>query len=221
MSRKKKADPQEKLVESATVGPKRSKQTGARDWDAHYRRGAPAWRSSGVGKIARQFLSTVAPGSSLLEVGCGFGDDATHIVGFGLQYDGIDFSRTAISQASARLKDHGANFTAVNFFSWTPPRHYAVVYDKGVFHNLAGPSRRGAFVRRVAKSLDDGGIWITVCGAAQYPGAQAAHPTIFLTHLVEAAEPYFEILKIIKGKYGVRAPDPDFDAWFGLFRRWR
>ena len=81
MSRKKKADPQEKLVESATVGPKRSKQTGARDWDAHYRRGAPAWRSSGVGKIARQFLSTVAPGSSLLEVGCGFGDDATHIVG--------------------------------------------------------------------------------------------------------------------------------------------
>jgi len=157
----------------------------------------------------------------LLEVGCGVGDDAKDIVALGFDYDGIDISGVATARASKSLKSEAANFFPEHFLTSHPAKKYSIIYDKGVFHNQQGTRYRELFARRVAQTLDEGGMWITVCGAAEYPGTPTFHPALYLTHLVRPIEPYFEILEIIKGQYGVRKPAQDFKAWFGLFRRWR
>jgi hypothetical protein len=193
----------------------------AREWDLHYRRAMQPWRSSGLGHLARDYLKFAPPGSDLLEIGCGVGDDAEGILDLGFNYHGIDVSREAVDQAVALLNGRCATISVADFFRWRPPKSYAVIYDKGAFHGLAGPRRRTIFARRVAAALSEGGIWITVCGAAEYPGASSPHSALFLTHLVGAVEPYFEILKVEKEKYGVRTPALDFTAWYGLFRIWR
>jgi SAM-dependent methyltransferase len=200
---------------------RQSKEADARAWESHYRSGHQRWRSSGVGSVVRRYLKNAPPGSTLLEIGCGVGDDAEDILDLGFTYEGIDLSRTAIARATAVLERRGGVFIAADFFKWHPSKQYAAVYDKGTFHNLSGPRRRQLFARLVAEALYDGGFWVTVCGAAEYPGTKSDHPAIFLTHLVEAVEPYFEVVNITKAMYGVQAPAHDFKAWFGLFRRWR
>jgi SAM-dependent methyltransferase len=219
MSQKKKIYPNP--AAAATALRKRSEEASASDWDAFYGIGKSQWHSSGVGRIARLILSGSPRGSDLLEVGCGTGADAKELVRLGFDYSGIDFSDLAIGQAKEYLKGMGVTLVCADFFLWKPKRRYAVVYEKGVFHGLGGLRRRQSFARRVAMALDDDGIWITVSGTADRFDPRFPRGAIFLTHLVEAVEPYFEILKIVKGPYGVRKPVRNFNAWYGLFRRRR
>jgi SAM-dependent methyltransferase len=210
---KKQSDPSRRPV---TI---RSKEAEASDWDAFYRRGKLPWRSSGVGRVARLFLTKALQSGRLLEVGCGTGDDANEIIERGFEYNGIDFSHSAIAQAQRRLSGTKVSFVCSDFFSWKAKERYAVVYEKGVFHGLGGLRRRQLFARRVATVLNEQGIWITVSGSADKYNPQFPHGAVFLTHLVEAIEPYFEILQIVKGLYGTRNPVQDFEAWHGVFRR--
>ena len=207
--------------ESLMAPRKPDKEASAREWDLCYRRARYPWRSSGLSPLMRNYLKVAPPGSNLLEIGCGAGNDAEDILDLGFNYEGIDLSREAITQAEVLLSGRRVNLTVADFFRWQPSKSYAVIYDKGTFHNLAGARRRALFARRVARALGEGGIWLTVCGAAEYPGLSSANSALFLTHLVEAVEPYFEILRIEKNKYGVMEPARDFKAWHGLFRRWR
>jgi SAM-dependent methyltransferase len=199
--------------------PIRSEVTEAPDWDAFYRSGKIPWRSSGLGRIARQFLSGAPRGGKLLEVGCGTGDDAQDLIKLGFDYTGIDSSTSAIAQAKERLKGLEVNLVCANFLLWKPKKRYAIIYEKGVFHGVEGLRQRRMFARQVGVALDEQGIWITISGAADGYNPQFPHGAIFLTHLAEAIEPYFEILEIVKAPYGMRNPVHDFGAWYGLFRR--
>ena len=188
-------------------------------WDSHYRSGSPAWRSNGLNAIARRYLKTCPAGARLLEIGFGAGDDARQLIDLGFCYDGIDVSLAAAGRAIAHLKSKAANLIVGDFFSWRAQRRYAVVYEKGVFHGLRQRRRRLAFARRVAAVLDPGGLWICVCGCADDHDPAMPHGALYLTHLIEAAEPYFEVLYLEKARYGVRRRGRDFDAWYGAFRR--
>jgi len=204
---------------SRRAAPIRREEAEASDWDAFYHGGKLPWRSSGVGRAARQFLTNSSRSGRLLEVGCGTGDDAKELIDLGFEYSGIDLSRSAITKAREGLNGTRVNLVCSDFFSWKPTKRFSVVYEKGVLHGLGGLRRRQLFARRVAAVLNEQGIWITVSGSADKYDPQFPRGAIFLTHLVEAIEPYFEILQIVKSPYGTRNPAEDFEAWYGLFRR--
>jgi len=188
-------------------------------WNSLYQRGKIPWRSSGLSQVTRRLLKTYAAGPKLLEVGCGVGDDAGMIAKAGFDYFGIDISDTAIGDAKDSYSSKSIHFARVDFFRWSAIDSFDVVYEKGVFHGLAGVRRRNAFVRRVATLLRPEGIWITVCGSADHRRKDFSHGAIYLRDLIGPAEIYFEVLEVVKAPYGLADKEHEFDAWHAAFRR--
>jgi hypothetical protein len=187
-------------------------------WDTRYRRGHTSWRSAGLSPVTRRYLRYCTRGSGLLEIGFGAGDDAAELIDLGFSYEGIELSVAASMQAVRRLRSRSASLVVGDFFTWRPKNRYAAVYEKGVFHGIFGRRHRFSFARRVAAVLEPNGLWITVCGSADRYDPKAPRGAVYLTHLVEAVEPFFEILHLEKAKYGLKKSESDFDAWYGAFR---
>jgi SAM-dependent methyltransferase len=137
----------------------------------------------------------------------------------GFDYFGIDISDTAIRDAKDSYSSKPIHFARVDFFRWSIIDSFDVVYEKGVFHGLAGVRRRNAFVRRVATLLRPKGIWITVCGSADHRRKDFSHGAIYLRDLIGPAEIYFEVLEVVKAPYGLADKEHEFDAWHAAFRR--
>lgn len=201
-----------KMVSADTEAP-------ASVWDSSYARERTPWRSSGLSMITRRLLKTYASGRALLEIGCGNGDDSDSITRMGFTYLGIDISKTAIRYAKSRHHSNQVQFSPADFFRWSSKVSFDVVYEKGFFHGLAGVRRRNAFLRRVAASLNEKGIWTTVCGSADHRRDDFTHGAIYLRDLIGPAEIHFEILEVIKGPYGLTDKGHNFQAWYGVFRR--
>ncbi len=195
----------------------RSGKTKTTIWDSYYKQGSIPWQSVGFSKIVKKYLATYATGKSLLEIGCGSGQDAKMFLEAGFRYKGIDISKEAIRLARQHNTKNKGIFSSTDFSTWHSSKRFSVVYDKGVFHNLAGPKHRSDFVRRVASILAPGGIWITVCGSADNFDPKVPHGAIFLQHVIEPAELYFEALEVIKAPY--ESMGGNFDAWYCVFRR--
>lgn len=188
-------------------------------WNGLYQRGRIPWRSSGLSEVSRRLLRTYAAGPKLLEIGCGSGDDANQIRKLGFDYLGIDVSDAAIRGAKASYASENIHFTRTNFFRWSSAGSFNAIYEKGVFHGLAGVRRRNTFVRRAATLLCSKGIWVTVCGSADYRRKDFTHGAIYLRDLIGPAEIYFEALEVVKAPYGLADKNHEFEAWHGAFRR--
>ncbi|HEY4501628.1 MAG TPA: class I SAM-dependent methyltransferase [Candidatus Paceibacterota bacterium] len=196
---------------------KSNNKTQTTAWNSYYKQGPVPWQSVGLSKIVKKYLATYAVGKSLLEIGCGNGKDAQAFLKAGLRYTGVDVSKEAVKSAQQYNPKYTKAFLSGDFLTWRTPKKFSVVYDKGVFHNLAGPNRRSDFARRVASILAHGGIWITICGSADNFDPRIPHGAIFLQHVIEPVEFYFEVLEVIKAPYGSRGGN--FDAWYCVFRR--
>jgi hypothetical protein len=106
-----------------------------------------------------------------------------------------------------------------DFFQWTPPKLFNVVYDRGVFHNLGTPLAREQFALRVSSVLSELGIWMVIAGAADGERSERSHGGMYLQDLVLATEPYFEFLEVRKDRYGLIDISADFPAWHCVLAR--
>jgi SAM-dependent methyltransferase len=186
-------------------------------WDSFYKNHKVPWQSSGLADITRRYLGEYAKGRSALEIGCGTGEDAAEFRRLGFEYSGFDISEEAIRIAKDLHPKYSKSFFVGDIFALDASSKFSVIYDKGVFHNLAGPKRREEFVRNVASTSEKNGVWITVCGSADFYDPKVPHGAIFLQHLIAPAEMYFEALEIVKAPYGTK--NSKFDGWYGVFRR--
>jgi SAM-dependent methyltransferase len=166
----------------------------ASTWDRLYLAYKTPWRSGGLSDTTKQLLSHYSRGPRLLELGCGTGDDVAAIIEMGFDYVGLDLSETAINDAASRNRSSTGTFVCVDFFRWAADSAFDVVYDKGLFHGLAGVRRRNTFIRRAAAVLRPGGVWVSVCGSADRRRADFCHGAIYLRDLVAPTEIYFEVL---------------------------
>lgn len=196
----------------------RQTEADTREWNSKYHNQQTPWRSQGINNITKDLLVKYSCFGKLLEIGCGCGDDAPELNELGFDYFGIDISDSAISQAE-KMAHSECRFTTHDFFEWSPQAPFDVVYDKGVYHGLGGKNRRTKFSEKVALTLKPGGLWISICGAADTRREDFSHGSIYLSDYVSIVENSFEILNVQKSTYGLLDPSNDFTAWYIAARR--
>jgi SAM-dependent methyltransferase len=124
------------------------------------------WKDSGgfgwqVGDVASELAHAVdvgwlKPGTTVLDVGCGAGENAAWLAEHGFEVHGIDVSPSAIEEAAtAHAATDGLTFSVVDV---TEPgaldRRFEAIVDRGCLHGLP-PELRAAYaanVKRWAKS---------------------------------------------------------------------
>lgn len=103
---------------------------------------------------------------AVLDVGCGFGDNALFLASRGLAVIGVDIAPHAIELASERAADQGAEvaFTVADVTDLSGfVNTFDTVLDSALYHCLSGQARRDC---------------VAALHKATRPGATAAHPVL-------------------------------------------
>ena len=146
-------------------------------WDASYRDGPAPWDSGrpqpAVVRVAAQggFAGTV------LDAGCGTGENALHLASLGLPVLGVDVAETAlaIARAKAAEREIEAEFAVADALALGRlGRRFDTVLDCGLFHTFDGGERPG-YVVSLASVTGHGGTLYVLCFSDQGPGT-GPHP---------------------------------------------
>jgi len=110
---------------------------------------------------------------SVLDVGCGTGENLLYLAGKGHEARGIDFAPLAIERDKAKAAQRGseATFVVGNALELNKlGRRLDTVIDCGLFHTFAD-EQRPVFVRSLAEVLRLGGSLHILCFSDEEPGS--------------------------------------------------
>lgn len=146
-------------------------------WDASYRDGPAPWD---IGQPQPAIARLAAQGGftgSVLDAGCGTGENALHIASLGFSVLGIEVAPTAL--AIARTKADNRGITAE--FAAADARHlerlgrtFQTVLDCGLFHTFVR-DERPEYVASLASVTEPNGILYVLCFSDRGPSA-GPHP---------------------------------------------
>lgn len=111
---------------------------------------------------------------SVLDVGCGTGENLLYLGARGHEAWGIDFVSVAIDRAKAKAAERGiaAHFLVGNALELTKlGRQFDTVIDCGLFHTFAD-EERPVFVQGLAEVLRAGGLLHILCFSDEEPGTE-------------------------------------------------
>jgi len=164
---------------------------------------------------------------SILDAGCGTGDNALFFAQRGHQVTGIDFLREPIERAKKKAAERGitANFLVLDALHLDSlPEQFDSVIDSGLFHVFSDEDRR-RYVSGLASVTKPGGQLFLLCFSDQEPGEQGprrvTEPELRASFAedweVESIEPVrFEARTDLQGiTFSPGGPK----AWFARLRR--
>ncbi len=111
---------------------------------------------------------------SVLDVGCGTGENALSLAGRGQKVMGIDFLAEPIQRASTKAAERGltATFLVLNALALKElPEVFDSAIDSGLFHLFSDEDRR-RYVEGLASVLKPGGRLFLLCFSDAEPGEQ-------------------------------------------------
>ncbi len=157
-----------------------------------------------------------------MDIGCGTGDNAIWLAKRGFDTTGIDLSELAIDKARSKAKDSGVlcRFAVADFLKdEIAGGPYGFIFDRGCFHSFDSAANRERFAFRVASLLEDGGFWISLIGNADEPtDKRIGPPRRTARDIVNAVEPFFEILSLTSGHFDSDRLVPP-RAWICLMKK--
>ncbi len=128
-----------------------------------------------IGKPQQALLEVAARvQGSILDVGCGTGENALYFAGLGRKVTGIDFLAGPIESAKQKAIERGlkATFLVMDALALTSlPEVYDSVIDSGLFHVFDDADRR-RYIQGLATILRPGGRLFLVCFSDEEPGTQ-------------------------------------------------
>jgi len=189
-----------------------------------YKEGSTPWD---IGKPDFNLVQTVttlpiAP-CRALEVGCGTGDNAVWLAQHGFDVVGVDASDIAIEKAHVKAAAANApcTFVVLDFLkSQVEGAPFGFVFDRGCFHSVGSDEERATFAKQVHQHLEDGGLWLSLVGSADEQRVGPGPPQRTAREIVNAVEPYFEVLSLVSTHFETKLPDPP-RAWVCLMRKRR
>jgi SAM-dependent methyltransferase len=111
---------------------------------------------------------------SVLDVGCGTGENALHLAALGYEITGVDAAPTAIARARAKAEARNlrVDFVLADAFDLEVlGRTFDSVIDCGFFHTLGDPERV-RFERILGNVVRLGGRYFLLCFSDRQPGTE-------------------------------------------------
>jgi SAM-dependent methyltransferase len=156
-----------------------------------------------------------------LDIGCGTGDNSIWLAQKNFQVTGIDISKIAIEKATEKASktDVKCTFTVVDFLTdKIEGAPFGFVFDRGCLHSLNSDAERESFSKNVADHLENNGLWLSLIGNADEHRQSPGPPQRTARDIVNAVEPYFEILSLVSNHFGSTLPNPP-RCWVCLMRK--
>jgi SAM-dependent methyltransferase len=138
---------------------------------------------------------------TILEIGCGIGNNAIWLAQQGASVTAIDIATIPIdvAQQSARQANVSVNFNVVNALDGLPSGPFDLVFDYGCFHCLNYPGDRAKFAKEVAKVLGVNGQWVSVIGSPEnVKDPELGPPRRSIVEIAQAVEPSLKIINIVE-----------------------
>jgi SAM-dependent methyltransferase len=193
-----------------------------RPWDASYHDAEPApWD---IGRPQPAIVRVAAGGGfigSVLDAGCGTGENALHVAALGLPVLGVDVAATALAMArdKARTRRIAAEFVAADAFQLDRlGRAFDTVMDCGLFHTF-DREERPAYVASLASVTRHDGALYVLCFSDDGPDT-GPHP-VGHDELASAFGPGtgWRVIAIDRDRVMTRFHDDGAPAWFATIAR--
>ena len=143
-----------------------------RTFNDDYHAGTPPWD---IGRPQPRFVTLGQSGAvqgSVLDVGCGTGENALYFASLGHEVWGIDSAPLAIERAQRKAAERGlsAQFLVHDALDLASlGRTFDTVIDSGLFH-VFSDEQRPLFVASLAQVLRAGGRYFMQCFSDKQPG---------------------------------------------------
>jgi SAM-dependent methyltransferase len=164
---------------------------------------------------------------SILDAGCGTGENALFFAGRGHKVTGLDFLAEPIQRAKQKAAERGltANFLVMDALALNDlPEVFDTVIDSGLFHVFNDEDRR-RYVAGLATVLKPGGRLYLLCFSDEEPGTQGPR-RVSQEELREAFAEGWTVEAIQPVRFDVRPDLKDVSfseggpkAWFSVVRR--
>ena len=186
--------------------------------------GQPPWD---IGKPQPAFTEVADQiAGSILDAGCGTGENSLFFAGKGGKVTGIDFLEEAIQRAKRKAAERALSVTflvkdALTLKDW--PERFDNVIDCGLFHGFSDEDRK-EYVEGLATVLKPGGRLFLMCFSDQEPGTvgprrvakQELGDAFTDGWIIESIKPsQFEVVPLKDFTFSEGGPK----AWFAVVRR--
>ena len=185
-----------------------------RDFEATYRTGAAPWEiGRPQGEIVRLAEAGLVVGS-VLDVGCGTGENALYLAARGHAVFGLDGSETAV--ATAREKATARGLAGVQFHLWDAlelgrlRKTFDTVIDSGLFHVFPDEQRR-PYAHSLAEVTASGSDLFILCWSDEEPPGPG--PRRIAEHEIrDAFRSIFAVMEVTPAAFERRGAPPA-KAW--------
>ena len=181
-----------------------------------------------IGKPQKPFIDVADQiTGTILDAGCGTGENALYVAGRGCTVTGIDFLEEPITRARRKATKRGVSATflvkdALTLKDWT--ERFDNVIDSGLFHVFDDEDRR-RYVEGLATVLKPGGQLFLLCFSDEEPGTEGPR-RVSKKELHDAFAKGWNIESIEPSRYELRPDLKEFNfseggpkAWFVVARR--
>jgi SAM-dependent methyltransferase len=190
-------------------------------WDASYHDGPAPWD---VGQPQPAMVRLASEGGfagTVLDAGCGTGENALHVASLGLAVLGVDVAETALAMARKKAVERGleVEFAAADALHLEPlGRRFGTVLDCGLFHTF-DDDERPRYVASLASVTEHGGTLYVLCFSDVGPDT-GPHP-ISQEQLRAAFNPStgWNLAAIEADRVQTRYHDDGAPAWLATIKR--
>lgn len=126
-------------------------------WCKRFGEGTIPWDAGRVPAAFERFVAAQPAPLATLIPGCGSAWEAAHLAALGWPATALDFSPQAVAAARQVLGDAAVELLCADFFTFAPPREFALIYERAFLCAL--PRKLWSdWGRRIAQLLSPGGL---------------------------------------------------------------
>jgi SAM-dependent methyltransferase len=192
----------------------------ARRWDLTYRGRLPPWDIGRPQPVVVRLADQGVFSGTVLDAGCGTGENAIELASRGLDVLGIDWAPAAISAAVSKA---GARGVKVQFSVGSAlnlgrlGRSFERVLDCGLFHTF-NDEQRAAYVASLGVALRPRGLLVLLCFSDEEPW-DGGPRRVTQEEIRSAFDVGWSVASISRERFATRLHDAGAIAWLATIER--